>query len=225
MSGIKGNPILDLIQSVPWEYGDIVCDYQVGLTTGLLFLSLRYHKLHPDYLHTRINKLGQNYNLRILLVLCDVDDHEPSIREITKVTVINRLTIFIAWSNAEAARYIQLFKSFERKPPDLIKERTDQTYLTQLSSVLTTVNGLNKTDVLTLASSFGSFRNLTEASSTELSRCPGLGEKKVNRLIDSFNSTFGPPNKSRTSNNQPGLPSKDTIQDAEALDLDLDFEE
>ncbi|EGG00371.1 uncharacterized protein MELLADRAFT_39770, partial [Melampsora larici-populina 98AG31] len=189
----KGNPILNLLQSVPWEHGDIVCDYQVGLTTGLLFLSLRYHKLHPEYIHTRIGKLGQSYNLRILLILCDVEDHELSIREITKVSVTNQLTVFLAWSNAEAARYIQLFKSFERKPPDLIKERSDNTYLAQLSSVLTTVNGLNKTDVLTLASSFGSFRNITEASQADLLRCAGLGEKKVNRLIDSFNSPFGPP--------------------------------
>lgn len=63
----------------------MVCDYQVGATTGTLFLSLRYHKLHPDYLHTRIAKLGKSYSLRILLLLCDVDDHELSIREITKV--------------------------------------------------------------------------------------------------------------------------------------------
>ena len=35
-------------------------------------ISLRYHRLHPEYILTRIEKLGQSYNLRILLILCDV---------------------------------------------------------------------------------------------------------------------------------------------------------
>jgi len=34
--------------------------------------SLKYHSLRPDYILTRIEKLGRNYDLRILLVLCDV---------------------------------------------------------------------------------------------------------------------------------------------------------
>jgi len=35
-------------------------------------ISLRYHRLHPEYILTRIEKLGRAYNLRILLILCDV---------------------------------------------------------------------------------------------------------------------------------------------------------
>ena len=34
--------------------------------------SLRYHRLHPEYIHQRIEKLGHSYNLRILLLMCDV---------------------------------------------------------------------------------------------------------------------------------------------------------
>ena len=34
--------------------------------------SLRYHRLHPEYVHQRIQKLGHSYTLRILLVMCDV---------------------------------------------------------------------------------------------------------------------------------------------------------
>lgn len=34
--------------------------------------SLKYHRLHPEYIHTRIEKLGLSYNLRILLILCDI---------------------------------------------------------------------------------------------------------------------------------------------------------
>lgn len=86
----RRNPVLALIKNVGLEVGDIQADYQVGATTGVLFLrsaacndnldntllskkrSLRYHRLHPEYLHTRIEKLQGVYLLRILLVLCDV---------------------------------------------------------------------------------------------------------------------------------------------------------
>ncbi|MBW0543975.1 hypothetical protein O181_083690 [Austropuccinia psidii MF-1] len=186
----KGNPVLNLIQSTPWEFGEILSDYQLGQTTGALFLSLKYHKLHPEYLHSRIFKLGKSYDSRILLILCDVEDHEFSIREITKICVINELTLIVAWSNSELSRYLQLYKSFEKRPPDLIKEKIEDDYISKLTNVLTTIKGVNKTDVMTLASNFGSFRQIVESSPAELSMCPGLGEKKVKRLLEAFNYDF-----------------------------------
>ena len=64
----RGNPILRSITNVPWEYEDIVPDYQMGATSCALFLSLRYHNLNPDYIHERLKLLGKNFELRVLLV-------------------------------------------------------------------------------------------------------------------------------------------------------------
>lgn len=65
----KGNPLLKAISNVPWEYEDIVPDYQMGRTVCALFLSLRYHNLNPDYIHERLKLLGKMFELRVLLVL------------------------------------------------------------------------------------------------------------------------------------------------------------
>ena len=35
-------------------------------------LRLRYHRLHPEYIHSRIEKMRGKFSLRILLVMCDV---------------------------------------------------------------------------------------------------------------------------------------------------------
>jgi hypothetical protein len=35
-------------------------------------LSLKYHRLHPEYIHQRIEKMRGIYQLRILMILCDV---------------------------------------------------------------------------------------------------------------------------------------------------------
>ncbi|CAD6892014.1 unnamed protein product [Tilletia controversa] len=186
----KGNPILQFIRNIGWEYGDIVADYQVGATSCILFLSLRYHRLHPEYVHTRINKLQQAYGLRILLVMCDVNDHQAAIKELTKVAVVNNMTIMVAWSAEEAGRYVEAYKILEHKPTDVIKERISDDYMSQLTSVLTSVRGVNKTDVTTLLSNFGSLQRIATAAPSHLLMCPGFGDVKVRRLREAFSQPF-----------------------------------
>lgn len=77
-------------------------------------------------------------------------------------------------SNDEAGQYIATFKQFEHKPPDLIKERVDKDYDSQLRSALTSINKVNKTDVETLRTSIGvcsmpgSFINVLHSTSRAL---------------------------------------------------------
>ncbi len=53
-----GNPLLRFIKNVRWQYvEDLVPDYQMGKSTVALFLSLKYHLLHPQYIHFRIREL------------------------------------------------------------------------------------------------------------------------------------------------------------------------
>ncbi|GAA5913300.1 hypothetical protein JCM8208_005202 [Rhodotorula glutinis] len=186
----KGNPIIDHIRTVPWEYGDIKCDYQVGAVAGVLFLSIRYHLLHPEYIHQRIADLGQSYTLRIILVQCDADNHTAAMKELTKIALVNGYTLMTCWTTQEAGRYLEAYKQFERKPPDLIRERTDASYSAHMTAALTEVRGINKTDVTTLMSSFGTFSKIVTAPASQLSTLPGLGDKKVRRLREAFTAPF-----------------------------------
>jgi len=80
--------------------------------------SLRYHRLHPEYIHQRIEHLGLAYNLIILLLMCEIvrrarltpthsahplapqSEHQDPIRELTKVCLLNNVTVIVAWSYA-----------------------------------------------------------------------------------------------------------------------------
>jgi DNA excision repair protein ERCC-1 len=86
----KGNPILNHVRSLPWEYSDIQCDYVLGATTCALFLSLKYHRLHPEYIYSRIRALGKSYNLRVLLTMVDITNHEEALKELSKTYMINK---------------------------------------------------------------------------------------------------------------------------------------
>lgn len=138
----------------------------------------------------RISKLGRSYNLRVLLIMCDVTEHQELIRELTKVCLINNLTIIVAWSNEEAGQYITTFKQFEHKPPDLIKERVDKDYTSILRTALTGINKVNKTDVETLRTSLGSFADIAKTSSDRLQNLPGFGQVKVKRIKEAFEKPF-----------------------------------
>ncbi|ORX39280.1 restriction endonuclease type II-like protein [Kockovaella imperatae] len=186
----RRNPVLQSIKNVGIEIGDIVADYQVGTHNGVLFLSLKYHRLHPEYIHQRIEKMKNMYNVRILLILCDVNEHQQSIRDLSKIAIVNNLTTIVAWSNDEVAQYLTTFKAYEHKSDDSLKEKVHQEYHDQLQHVLTSGKKVNKTDADNLASQFGSFADIVKQPSKLLSNVKGLGATKVTSLLDAFNKPF-----------------------------------
>ncbi|PAA50783.1 hypothetical protein BOX15_Mlig020298g1 [Macrostomum lignano] len=189
----RGNPLLPLIRSVPWEYSDLAdpADFVLGRTACALFLSVRYHCLHPDYVHRRLKQLGpKDYDLRILLLLVDTQEYSDSVRELNRICLLAGSTLILAWSNEEAARYLESFKSLEKKPADSLMERSAEDWPGQLRDVLGCVRGVSRTDAACLAANFGTFEAMVGASSAELERCPGLGPKKAARLTAVFGQNF-----------------------------------
>ncbi|RDX54443.1 hypothetical protein OH76DRAFT_1397741 [Lentinus brumalis] len=122
--------------------------------------------------------------------MCDVSEHQDPIRELTKICLINEITVMVAWNAEEAGYYLSTYKQFEHKPPDLIKERVDKDYHSVLRTALTSISKVNKTDVETLRTSFGSFAAVSRASSEQLQNLPGFGQVKAKRIQDAFNKPF-----------------------------------
>ncbi|KAK8098017.1 restriction endonuclease type II-like protein [Apiospora kogelbergensis] len=165
----KGNPVLASLKTVAWEYSDIPADYGLGLTTCALFLSLKYHRLHPEYIYKRIRDLQGRYNLRILLTMVDIPNHEDSLRELSKTSLVNNVTVILCWSAAEAARYLELYKSYEHASFTAIKGQQATTYTEKLVEFVTVPRGINKADAI--------------------SHC-GLGEKKVKKWCSVVEEPF-----------------------------------
>ena len=118
----------------------------------------------------------------MLLVLVDLDDVERPLLDIQRMAIACATTVMCAFSHAEVARYLETFKAYENKPATAIQERVGGAYLPQVTEVLTTIRSVNRTDVLTLLSTFGSLAGVCAASMEELGKCPGFGEKKVKRV-------------------------------------------
>lgn len=122
----RGNPLLKSIQSVAWEYDDIVPDYVVGATACILFISLRYHNLNPDYIHGRLKQLGKMFELRVLLVQVDIQEPHNALKHLTRICLLADLTLMLAWTAEEAGKIVETYKLMEHKPPDAIMERPEK---------------------------------------------------------------------------------------------------
>ncbi|KAI4367862.1 hypothetical protein MLD38_016485 [Melastoma candidum] len=206
----KGNPLLKHIRNVKWEFSDIICDYLLGKNSCALYLSLRYHLLHPDYLYYRIRELQKNFRLRVVLCHVDVEDVVKPLLEVTKTALLHDCTLLCGWSLEECGRYLETIKVYENKPADIIQGPMDTDYLSRLNHDLTSVRHVNKTDVVTLGSTFGSLSHIMDASMEDLARCPGIGERKVRRLYDTFHEPFR-----RTVPNIPLAPEAAVLKDNE----------
>lgn len=190
-----GNPLLKAVRNVSLEFKDgLVPDYVMEGSCCVLFLSVRYHLLHANYLEERIDRIRKEdpapYRTKVVLCFVDVEDNEIALREINRVALLSQFTLILSWSWLEAARYLETLKAYENKSATLIKEKIDAEFLPKANDVLTSIRSVNKTDVVTLLSTFDTVKGLMNASMEELSLCPGVGAKKVRLLLETFNEPF-----------------------------------
>ncbi|KAI4736675.1 DNA repair protein rad10 [Aureobasidium sp. EXF-12298] len=208
----KGNPILNSIKSLPWEYSDIPADFVLGQTTCALFLSLKYHRLHPEYIYSRIRQLGQKYLLRLVMVMVDIENHQDPLKELSKTSLINNVTLILTWSANEAGRYLELFKSCENAAPTGIKAQKATTFADNLVDFITVPRSINKTDAIGIVSNFGSVRTSVNARPEDLSHIAGWGDKKVKAWCQSVREPFRVTKTKRRLGREDSRPTQSNIE-------------
>jgi DNA excision repair protein ERCC-1 len=181
---------LNHVKGLPWEYADIPADFVLGATTCALFLSLKYHKLHPEYVYGRIRGLQGKYNLRILLTLVDIEAHEDALKELSKTSLVNNVTIILSWSALEAGRYLELFKTYEHAAPTSIKGHQSTNFVDRLVEFTTVPRSINRTDAIGLVSNFGTVRTAVNAQPEDIALIAGWGDKKVKRWCSAVQEPF-----------------------------------
>ena len=188
----RGNPVLKHVRAVKWKYqSEIFADYVVGGAVGVVFLSVKYHLLHPNYVRRRLAEVRGHYRLAILLLYVDEERPDETLEELTCIAVAENVTIVCSWSSAEAARYLETFKLYEKKSAAVIQAKEDESYSAQLGEFLTTIRGVNKRDVLTLISNFGTLAAIMQADMASLALCPGLGPRKCQNIWECFHGPLG----------------------------------
>lgn len=122
--------------------------------------------------------------------MVDIPNHEESLKELSKTSIINNLTLILCWSAPEAAHYLELFKSSENAQPTAIRTQQAQSYKESLVEFVTTPRNINKSDAASLISTFGSLQNAINAQPEQISSVPGWGERKVRQWCNAVREDF-----------------------------------
>lgn len=93
-----------------------------------MFLSLKFHRLRPQYMHERIKALNRAFRT-FLLCHCDVEDPINPLAEVSQGAIDLNVTLVVAFSDAECARYLELLKAYENKAADALKPQAETDYV------------------------------------------------------------------------------------------------
>ncbi|KAK6454112.1 restriction endonuclease type II-like protein [Scheffersomyces xylosifermentans] len=204
-----GNPLLkdSLMKTTSWKFDtSILSDYYINSQLQILFLSLKYHKLRPEYIWQRLKKLNKGSTvsvsrndrvLRILLAVVDIDSHQEVIRKLSDFCIKHDLSLVLAWSFEEAGNYIVFAKQLDNSPLKKggIRGVRGTDYNTSVVEALTGVKSVNKTDVSNLLANYKSVKNIVlqscqPDSESTVGSIGGLGATKVRNLKSVFSEPF-----------------------------------
>lgn len=191
----RGNRVLRHLPTQTFEVSSNpaeLFDFCVPPSVALLFLSLSFHNLHPDYLFGRMEPLKRaGYRFLGLLVLVDSEsNYELGLTKIQSLAVANQFTTLLAFSEEEAARYLESFKLLQNKPVDDIEGRRAVDYLPRCIDALGKISLVNRRDTCTLLRNFKSMSAVMQSQPEELAMCHGLAHTKATRMHHVFHQPF-----------------------------------
>ena len=118
----------------------------------------------------------------MILVHVDTEDAVAPLAQVPRAAIAYDCTLLAGFTPQECGRYLETLKSYERKPAEAIQKDLGTDYVSRANAALTTVRGVNRTDVKTLGDRFGSLAAVLGAGAAELQACPGIGPTKARRL-------------------------------------------
>jgi DNA excision repair protein ERCC-1 len=230
----KPNDFMKLLAHVPHQFTkDIVPDFLFGAHQCGICLTVSAHQAKPYMVATRISEIPSHYVVRILLVYVDVHD-EQVLLNLNQLAITRDVTLILAFSESELARYIETYKSFENSNADVLKEEASKGDLLEQARVaLSVVKSINGTDVANLLLVFGTVAKIFTASVEQLATVPGLGEKKILALYNAFHgpiitSSALVPHTTPSQSHQPTISSmlkaNQSTKETEQALIDLDDE-
>jgi DNA excision repair protein ERCC-1 len=201
----KSNPILKHLTTVPYTFMTTntdpsqsfffspLCDFQTpnindaGMTVHIWFLSCKYHRLHPDYIRSRLEAchlLGRSTELpaglsMILLLCIDVEDDRVWLKELSLLCMQFGLTLLIAHGLEEAGKTLGLLRSVDSRQADRHRQApvAAPTSADNNTSSSTVTNKLSKEEELKLA-------QMVHA----LSPVPTISKTNVAQFVSQFKS-------------------------------------
>ncbi|GFE55223.1 DNA repair protein [Babesia ovis] len=187
----RGNPLIRHLKKVTWVEGDIQYDYKVTEGIQVLFLSLKYHRMHRGYIVARLKHL-RSHRVKNPFVICQVDIEEPQeiIAELTVITFTLGYRILLSWSARESAAVLEILKLDGNKGLEFLHRKEEKTHMETVQDIIACVRHVNSTDAAKISKRSDTVKQLIHENPSKFEGIPGLGKRKVQSLISAFNDSF-----------------------------------
>nr|PVC53973.1 DNA repair protein [Theileria orientalis] len=187
----RKNPVLRFIKNVSYIEGDIASDFMISKDIGVLFLSLKYHRVNTKYITNRLESLVP-FRLRNLFLLCqvDVNDYDKLLLGLLTSTFGYGCKILLSWSARESAAVIEILKLNRYKGIESLNKKQIKTHNESVSNLLLNVKSVNNTDVNLICEKFNSLREILHFNPDTIQDIKGLGQKKLESLSAAFTNDF-----------------------------------
>jgi len=168
-------------------------DFHLSDTCSALFLSVKYHKLHPEYIGKRMEAVKRKVKTLLLVVHVDDGDCEKPLLEIQTLAFVFRFVVVLAWSLNESARYLEAYAKYSVSNAvdiRLLEGKQASDSGAKMVEVLTTVPSINKTDAKMLMRNFDNLADIFCAQLGDLSVLSGFGDKKLEEFHNAMSTPF-----------------------------------
>ncbi|ORM41580.1 DNA excision repair protein ERCC-1 [Babesia sp. Xinjiang] len=187
----RGNPLIKHLTNVTWVEGETQYDYKVTDAIQVLFLSLKYHRMHRGYIVARLKHL-RSHKVKNPFIICQVDipDPQDTIEELTVITFTLGYRILLSWSARQSAALLEILRIDGRKGLEFLNRKEIKSHMREVQEVISSVRRVNNTDAAEIVRRSYSFKQLIHAKSSQFEEIPGLGKRKIQALLSAFNDSF-----------------------------------
>ena len=187
----KENPIVreNRLIGAEIQWSDTVtADYTIGKDLAVLFLSLKWHRQHPEYIGNRIKAFKGGYTTRVLLLIVNVPDPDANIARLTVVANANAMNLVLAFDYEEAARWLMAFYKSQDSSVDALKASNETN--PEIAVDVLNALGASKREAELVISNYPTLADALLASPGSLASCTGMSESKAESLAEAVAAPF-----------------------------------
>lgn len=153
----------------------------------LVFLTFKWHLANRSYITPRLKKKT------FLLLLLDAED-DVALRELNALLFNHEMRLLIAFNFQDAGKILETLHLLgATRAADICRGLGgSDDFDANIREVLTTIRGVNTTDVANLMRNFRSLKAIANASIDDLIKIPNIADKKALAIYRAFNDPLVP---------------------------------
>lgn len=166
----QNNKVIEYLHPGTYEWStDISCDFAIKNQIGVLYLSLKFHREHQNYIKTRLAANNDYFPVNILLLVSSSENDSSQINELTQLCITHNITVVLAFNTEESARWIQSMYQTQNSTLESLKTEDEANIDTAINALHCL--GVSHKEAEALLLKFGSLEkclNATQSSIAEI---------------------------------------------------------